>query len=76
MCLDIARADTTEPTSLLNRAKGKVKDLISKVRPPSSSGNTSPAPASSGGTRDKVKETIKKVREMGERYQQVGIELY
>ena len=66
--LGIAQADTLgtpEPASLLDRAKGKVKDLISKVRQPSPSGSgkTNPTPppagASSGG---KLKETIKKVR--------------
>ena len=69
--LGTAQADTlgtTEPASLLDRAKGKVKDLISKVRQPSPSGSgkTNPTPpsagASSGGTGGKLKETIKKVR--------------
>ena len=58
-------SSTTEATSLLNRAKNKVKDLITRVRQPASSAGRDDTPAavpsSQGSSGSKLKDVLKKV---------------
>jgi len=49
LCIDITEGNT-EKNSKLGKAKTKVKDVISNLKKPSSSG-----PASEGGLKDKIK---------------------
>ena len=63
LVIHISKGDTTENPGILNRAKSKVKDLISNIRKPSSERDPPPAPTVTrgAGAGGKLKEKIKKV---------------
>ena len=66
LCLDITEGDTTESSGIFNRAKSKVKDLISNIRKPDRDRDppppAPPPPTVTRGTGGSLKEKIKKVR--------------